>query len=162
MSLDALKRLCEAYPGGVAAVAQRLGKHPGTLRNELCPPLGGSAKLGWLDALSIMQMGRQVGLPQALAPLDLVEMDFGRMAVALPEAAEGVDAGFVERVAAVAQEFGRFMADVAASAVDGQISDNELKRATAECADLMGALQQLMALLASMNERCKPALRQAA
>lgn len=156
MALDTIKRLAEAYPGGVAALAQRLGKHPGTLYNELCPREGSSAKLGLADALSVMDFARQARMAEALAPLDLIELRYGRMAIPLPTGEELDDECLLRAVSAVALEFGQFAAEVATSAADGRISDNELKRVRHEAAELSAALQRVLLRLAELNAASKP------
>jgi hypothetical protein len=156
MTLDALKRLVRAYPGGTEAVAQRLGKHPGTLRSELQPPAGSSAKLGWLDAVDIMAMARQVGMPEALTPLDLLEAEFGRVFIkALDHADDGE--GLMRGVAGAAEAFGQLVSELATSAADGTITDNELGQIRTKASALLGGVHRLLAHVGDLNARGKPA-----
>lgn len=156
MSLDTMHRLAKAYPGGIEVLAERLGKRVKTFRAELLPPVGSTAKLGWLDAISIMEMSRQVGAPLALTPLDMVEADFGRMAIELPSAEVGDD--LMCKVALASEEFAKLMAEVASDAGGGQVSDNALKRIRGASQSLFADVQALLRVVAEMNVAGKPAL----
>lgn len=156
MSLDALDNLARQYPGGIAALAVRMNKHPGTLRSELQPPPGSTAKLGYVDAIRIMSMCRQVGMPAALTPLDMVEESFDRVAIAMPRG--NVEHGELAKcLAEASQEFAALMGEVAQDLEDSRISDNELKRIRAKGQALMGGIGELLRVVGEMNAASKPA-----
>ena len=56
----------------------------------------------------------------------------------------------------MAKEFGDVMAEVAASASDGTISDNELARVHRQWGELMNAGNRVLKQLAAMNAAGKP------
>lgn len=158
MSLDALANLARIYPGGVPALAQRLGKHPGTLRAELSPPGGSTAKLGWLDALRIMQMCLQVGMPAALTPLDMAEGEFERVAIDMPRTGEAGDE-LLKRLAVASEEFSALMAEIAHDVSGGSVNDNQLRRIRAKGQELFGGLHALLRAVGELNAAAKPAQR---
>lgn len=161
-SLVEMNVLARSYPGGIAALAQLLGKAPGTLRAELQPPVGSTAKLGWLDGLALMSCFRQVHMPTALTPLDIVEAEFGRLAVQLP-AVDGVAAeGLLPHVSRLAKEFSDVLAEVSVTTADGQVNDRELAAFDAQAAELITAVQGMRSHLAKLNRDAKPAHLRAA
>jgi len=157
MILDAFQRLAQAYPGGVAAVAQRLDKHPGTLRHELCPPAGSSAKLGVEDALQIMRLCQQLGMPGALVPLDKIEAEFDRHAVPLMVPRNDLEADLAVDLAKLALRVGQLAEEVAEDARDGEINANELRRIEANGEALLVAAHTLLAHCRAKHEASKPA-----
>ena len=62
--LDSVRRAVRHYPGGLDAVALRLGKSPSTLEKEL--RAAPQYKLGAMDAAEIAAMCTQLGTPHAL------------------------------------------------------------------------------------------------
>lgn len=155
-SLDVIDRNVRGFPGGVPAMAIRLGKHQGTLRSELKPPVGSVAKLGWLDALQVMDLCHQVGMRDAYAPLDVVERERGRVFISTIPIVDGVaQEGLAARVARLAKEFSDFMSEVAMTSADGVVSDNELTRARVEGVQLVAEVQHMLATLEGMNDASK-------
>ncbi len=153
---DALDGLIRAYPGGYEAIAQRLGKHPSTLRNEVHPPLGSSAKLGWDTAMQVMGMCQQVGLPAALAPLDAAELAFGRTAMWLPDRAE-MEPGAFEALEASATAFARMVGAFSAAVADGRVTAHE-RRDVEQCGlTLIARVQAIVAYAAAQHAAAMPA-----
>jgi hypothetical protein len=159
---DALDRLCKRYPGGIAAMAVRLGKRDKTLRAELKPPVGSTAKLGLDEAVEIMRNCQQLGMPDALAPLDLLEAEFGRHAIALPELAQLKDGDLVRHTHRLTGEFSDVLLAVAEAGRDNKITDHELRDAEAQFAELIAAGHQVLERMRAMNAKAKPAHLRAA
>jgi hypothetical protein len=155
--LDAFDRLCKHYPGGIAAMALRLGKREGTLRAELKPPVGSTAKLGYDDAVEIMRNCQQLGMPDALAPLDLLEAEFGRQAIPLPELAQLGDADLVRHTHRLTSEFSDVLMAVAAAGDADGVTDNDLRNAEAQFGELIAAGHQVLERMRRMNAEGKPA-----
>jgi hypothetical protein len=155
--VDQLDRLCKRYPGGIAVMAVRLGKREGTLRAELKPPVGSTAKLGFDEAVEIMRNCRQVGMPDALAPLDLLEAEFGRQAIALPTTAQLGDVDLVRHTHKLTREFSDVLMVVATAGADQVITDNELREAESQFGELIAAGHQVLERMRAMNAEAKPA-----
>jgi hypothetical protein len=159
--IDHFDRLCKRYPGGIAAMALRLGKRDGTLRAELKPPVGATAKLGLDDAVEIMRNCRQVGMPDALAPMDLIEAEFGRQAIHLPELAQLDDADLVRHTHRLTSEFSDVLMAVAAAGDKDGCSDRDLHNAEVQFAEMIAAGHQVLERMRRMNAEAKPAHLQA-
>lgn len=155
--LDEVRRVAHAYPGSLQALALRMSKRAGSLRAELLPPLGSTAKLGLLDAVEIMALGQAVGVPQALQPLDVIEAQFGRMAVPLPSAETMPIGGLPERVTCMISEFADVLTEITSASSDGRVTANELKRVRREVAEHIAALQATVAYMQQLHEGGKPA-----
>lgn len=151
--LDAAFHAVHDHPGGAAALAGRMNKHPGTLCHELTAT--GTAKLGLVDALKLSH------LTGSRAILNAFATELGCLVLPLPAHQAGVDT-FMQ-VADTAREFAEFITSVATAASDGKISANELAQVDRELGEMIAAAQDVRATLAAMHEAGKPAhLRRAA
>ena len=155
--MDELRRVAQAYPGGQPALALRMCKRPASLRAELLPPVGSTAKLGLLDAVEIMALAQSAGVPQALQPLDVIEAQFGRMAVPLPSADTMPIGGLPERVTRMISEFADVLTEITSASSDGRVTANELKKVRREVAEHIAALQATVAYMQQLHEGGKPA-----
>lgn len=146
--LDAAHRLGREFPGGVPALAQRLGVPANTLYGELNPnhPTG---KLGVQRLMAMMAMSGDY------RPLHAMCDELGHVALALPagDQAQPTVAG----VAQLTGDFARLLQELASDMSDGQISDNELKRIEAEWLEMQAHGSALMAHLRHLNRSGKPA-----
>lgn len=142
--LDAAALTVRNYPGGVDAIAARLGKKPGTLRHEVRPPKGATAKLGLLDAIDMVEMSDDWTI------INAIMARAGGIALRLPQTGE-IDSLTGQRMARVAKEFADLMAEVADCAADGRITPNEFKRINAEWAELVAEGQRLLAFLQQLQ-----------
>jgi hypothetical protein len=161
--IDAFDRLAKAYKGGgIAGMALKMGMRAGTLRAALKPPEGSTAKLGFDEAIEIMRNCQQIGMADALAPLDLLELEFSRQAVPLPEG----DIECVESAARANARMSREFADVlevsADALADGKVSTNEFQAFDRQAAEMVAALQNMRRCMRAMCEQSKPAHLRAA
>lgn len=145
--LDAVRRMGRGYPGGLQAVALRLGKSYSTLDKEIRGAPG--FKLGLQDAQDIMEMCHDVRAPGAGEMLALQAQSVGYVLIPMPE---------TERSAMTLESLGRLMRETAelVSAVtqadaDGQVCDNELKDCIARWGHLVAAGHRLMEDLKAQN-----------
>lgn len=143
--LDAAYRTVHGYPGGSVSLAPRLGKRPATLSHEVRPPAGSLAKLGLLDAITIMEFAGDLGIMHAMASR------MGGMFIHLQPSAD-LDGDAGNRVGRVAQEFAELMAEVLGDASDGVITANELRRIQAAWGELMAEGQQMLAYFQAQHE----------
>ena len=147
--LDSVRRAVRHYPGGLEAVALRLGKSPSTLEKEL--RAAPQYKLGAMDAAEIAAMCTQLGTPHALDyPTRLAE-HCGATLLPLPQGLQpdSITAG---AVAGLMRELADVVGAVAAADSDGEISANELKVIQLQWAELVGSGQQLMLALEAKHE----------
>lgn len=147
--LDSVRRAVRHYPGGLDAVALRLGKSPSTLEKEL--RAAPQYKLGAMDAAEIAAMCTQLGTPHALDyPTRLAE-HCGATLLPLPQGLQpdSITAG---AVAGLMRELADVVGAVAAADADGEISANELKAIQLQWAELVGSGQQLMLALEAKHE----------
>lgn len=143
--LDAAYRTVHGYPGGAVSLAPRLGKRPATLSHEVRVPVGSTAKLGLLDAITIMEFANDMSIMHAMAAR------MGGMFISLrSELDQEGDAG--TRVGRVAQEFAELMAEVLADTADGVITSNELRRIQAAWGELMAEGQKMLAHCQALHE----------
>lgn len=156
--IDAAAKVCSDYPGGNAAMAQRLGVSVHTLRHMLNPGDGSTAKLGVEQLMRICEVASSAGVAGAWAPLDAMELQAGRMAVPLPDGtAVGADA--LGHVTGLAEEFAGLMSSFSAAVADGRVTANELDRVRDEAMQLIGEVQSLLMYAAVAHAQSKPVER---
>lgn len=143
--LDAAYRTVHGYPGGAVSLAPRMGKRPATLSHEVRTPVGSTAKLGLLDAITIMEFSGDLAIMHAMASR------MGGMFIPLKASADA-DGDVSNRVGRVAQEFAELMAEVLGNAADGVITANELRRIQACWGELMAEGQHMLAHCQALHE----------
>lgn len=149
-TLDAALQLARSYPGGIAAMALRLGKSESTLRKELTGSDG--YKLGALDLEAMTMHSVSVRQPNALVAAGISASNYGCMLIPLPDADKFADSADVMfGLADMAHEFSDLCHEVSQDIKDGKITDNELKRIDRETGALIASLHRLRERLAEMN-----------
>lgn len=150
--LDSVRRAVRHYPGGLEAVAARLGKSPSTLEKEL--RAAPQYKLGAVDAAEIAAMCSELHTPHALDyPTRLAEQ-VGATLLPIPHGLEP-DSITAAAVAELMRELADVVSSVAAAEADNEISANELKTICRQWAELVGSGQQLMLALEAKHEKSK-------
>ena len=149
--LDSVRCAVRHYPGGVDAVAQRLGKSPSTLEKEL--RAAPQYKLGAVDAAEIAAMCVEVGSDHAVDYPSRVAEAVGGMLVLLPQGQLSGDAVTGQALAQLMREFADLVSAAAAADADGQISTNEIQDVRTKWAALVADGQSLMRHLAAKHER---------
>lgn len=146
---DALYRAAHQYPGGLEALALRMGISSSSLAHKVSPTYPG-AHCSPQEMAAIMEFTDDHGALQALA---------GRMRyMLLPMVPEGeIDGQFAQRLAGTVKEFSEFITEISQDLADGRVTDNELKRIERELADLTREASALYALAARVNRDAKPA-----
>jgi hypothetical protein len=136
-SLTAAFHVAHDYPGGVAAIAQVLGKAAGTLHHELHPPLGASAKLGLKDAIKITLLAKNFRILYAFAD------ECGHVCFPRPDLAGAVDTttqGVLDRATVVLRETAEAIQAVSLALVDGDVTPNEQLKVERECMEAIAAI----------------------
>lgn len=144
---DAVRRMVRNYPGGMKALADRLGKSDSTLDKEIRGASG--FKLGLQDVHDIAVMCTDVGTPNALELLSLMAHAQGQTLLPLPVADDKPLT--LERLGKLMHECGDLVATVTAAKADGKVCDNELRACFGKWAQVVGAGQALMQGLKAKN-----------
>ncbi|MEY2686585.1 MAG: hypothetical protein RL375_783 [Pseudomonadota bacterium] len=151
---DALYRAAHNYPGGLEALAMRMGISASSLAHKVSPNYPG-AHCSPTEVVMIMEFTSDHSALQAMA---------GRMRyMLLPMVPDGeMDGEFAQRLAGSVKEFGEFIAEISSDLSDGRVTDNELKRIERELAEMQSATAALYALAARLNRDAKPSHLRAA
>lgn len=149
--LDAARLTAEDYPGGVPAMALRLGKSWESLRKEMSPPDGSTAKLGLLDALRMMTRSGDYRIA------DAIEAELGRFALPLPVLDNAVpNDALADHFVHISKEFGEVLQETAVRAADGDISDNDVAAVEEQWGQLMAAGSAMLKHLVALNAQRRP------
>ena len=154
--MDAARLVARDYPGGIEAVAGRLGKAATSLRHELDPGYR-TAKFGLADAVLLTELTREMAGGPDLRIVTAFAAEVGAMLIPLPEFAGG--AGDMAAMTDAVREFGEFgeyVARVGESLADGRVTDNELADTERELGQMVQAAQKLQAMLRARNQAAKP------
>ncbi|MCZ3088990.1 hypothetical protein NYZ05_19120, partial [Acinetobacter baumannii] len=125
---DCLYTAARSYPGGVEALAQRLGMSAGVLYKKLSPGVT-SHHLSFEEATIIMDLCNTVSVPDALSALEAQAFRLGKICIDIP-AADGGDIDVEEIQRLVFKTMAQLGDAVAASTdalVDGQLSEQEMR-----------------------------------
>lgn len=142
--MEAAKAMAMGATGGVDKLGAWLGKRPGVFRAEVTYLRPGStAKLGLVDAMRAM---RRTGDLQLLHAINL---EFGQLAIPLPESARDMPSSVC--VVALAKEFGELVSVYAEAVADSRVTNNEFAAVTQAWGELMVAGQALMGEVAAKN-----------
>jgi len=146
--LDAAYHLVRAYPGGAQSLAPRMSKNPNTLNHEVAGD--GTAKFGLVDAVAATQLSKNFVILHAFAE------QCDHMCLPLPRVDAPVTSSVIAALGLSSQRFAALCAEVCASMVDGNISDNEWDRIERERAGLMSELSMLAGAIRALNSAGKP------
>lgn len=138
---DALYHLAHDYPGGVPALAQRMGMSPNSLAH----------KVSLTQRTHHASPGELVKL-QAIAgdarPLHAMAAELGYVAIAVtPKAGGGTS---LQDVTRLVREFAELLGAVTEAAEDASITANEMRRVEAEAGDVMAAIDGCLMTLRAM------------
>ena len=151
---DAALLLARRYPGGIEAVASRMGKKADTLRKELTGIDG--YKWGVDEEELLVHLCHSAKVADPLSPLTASLLNFGAVVLLLPETSDS-DSPTFRCLAEAAQEFGSFMASAADALADGKVSANEMRNVEREFGELVSKGQHCLARMAAIHDAGKPA-----
>lgn len=149
--LDSLRLAARNYPGGLEAVALRLGKSEHTLDKELrrAPQF----KMGADDAAEIAAMCMEVGSPHAADYPTRVAEAVGGTLFLLPTGPHALrDELTTEGLAKLMREFSDVVSSAAKADADGEISSNEMADVQKQWAELIASGQTFMRHLEAKHE----------
>lgn len=149
--LDSVRRAVRHYPGGVDAVAARLGKSRSTLEKELrgAPQF----KLGAVDAAEIAAMCVEHGSPFGMEYPTRIAEAVGATLLVLPRGTDVPDGVTAQTLASLVREFADVVTSATLADADGEISRNELLNVERQWAELVAAGQGLMRHLDAKHQR---------
>ncbi|MDM0086765.1 MULTISPECIES: phage regulatory CII family protein [unclassified Variovorax] len=153
--LDTVRRMARSYPGGVDAVALRLGKSPSTLEKELRGAPG--YKLGAEDALEISRFCVELKTDDCLSYAQLVAMGTEATLVPLPTGAPGSVKVCMRAVSQASKEACDMLGEASASLDDDYVNDNELRRIDGACMELVTSVLTMRRVMAENNLAGPPA-----
>ena len=148
--LDSVRRAVRHYPGGVDAVAARLGKSPSTLEKEL--RAAPQYKLGAVDAAEIAAMCVEQGSDYGLEYPTRIAEAVGATLLVLPRGTDVPDGITAQVLAALVREFADVVTSATLADADGEISRNELLAVERQWAELVAAGQGLMRHLGAKHQ----------
>lgn len=145
--LDACYKLAKSYPGGVNAIAARMGKGAGVLQKKLAGRV--ESHLLTLDEFSsIVDLCDGARCPDALLPLHALCWRHGGAFLQLPDAESMEDEQFLLAVINTAREQGDVIRRIQeALANDGRISQDELESIEREVEESISAQATLLEMV---------------
>lgn len=149
--LDSVRRAVRHYPGGLDAVAVRLGKSGSTLDKELRGATG--YKLGAVDAAEIAAMCVEHGGDFGLEYPTRIAEAVGATLLVLPRGTDVPDGVTAQTLASLVREFSDVVSSATLADADGEISRNELLNVERQWAELVAAGQGLMRHLDAKHQR---------
>lgn len=145
--LDAAYLTAHDYPGGIAALAVRIGAKNASVLSHKLNPNNQDNHLTVSDLMVIMVM---TGDHRALHAACL---SLGYMALPLPESTDDATA---DSITDTVKEFSEFLQSVTAALADKKITKTELRTVRKELSDLVSASSRLESILASMEAKQRP------
>jgi len=143
---DALYSAARAYPGGVEALAQRMGKSANVLRNKLRPGIA-SHHVNFEELSEIIELCEEARVPEALLPLFALNARHGLVAFALPSVDALTDEDLTQTVCKSMKKFGDLAAGVSAAMLDRIVTTNEMDGIEKDFQQVMAAVGEWRARL---------------
>lgn len=137
---DAAYHLAHDFPGGVPALAVRMGMSANTLQHKVSLT-NTTHHLTLREAVAVQHISKDKRIVQAMAAaLGGVYLDMG------------CDASHttMEQVMHMAKEFGEVLGAVNDAVADGRVTSNEMQHCERQAAELIGALNGVLTSIRSM------------
>ena len=143
---DAIYHASHNYPGGIPALAVRMGANAGTLQNKVNPNFA-TAHVTLRDLEAIVTFTQSPLPAAALAALCGCEV----LPVALPSGADDMEV--LESVTRLAKEFGDVCRSVQQAVADGHVTRREINQVERQAQELRGAIRAVECLIRSRHDR---------
>lgn len=143
-TLDAAYLTAHEYPGGVNALAARMGKNPTVLRHKLNP----NDSTNYLTVSDLMTIMVMTGDHRALHAACL---ELGYMALPLPR--QTADEPTAEALTDTCKEFADYLQSVTGALSDNKVTAIELCRVRKELGEMVAAAGRLEAILAAKESK---------
>jgi hypothetical protein len=136
---DALYLKARAYPGGIEALAQRMGKTPAVLYNKLRPGIHTHA-VNFEEVSEILELCTDAGVDDPLHPLQAMNWRHGLVAFVLPNIECHSDEDLSQIILGVMQEAGEVAKVISDALRDRKINSEELDGIENEFQRLLSAV----------------------
>jgi hypothetical protein len=143
--LDAFYHTCHDYPGGIEALAPRVGVQAGVLRNKACTT-NTANKPTFAEALSVCEFTGDHRMVHAFADA------LGYVCVKVDQGVTAGDLAVLELVTKGLSAHGEVGAAVYSALADGRIERREMDAIEKAVYDTVRSMQELKARIASMAE----------
>ena len=143
--LDAFYHSCHDYPGGIEALAPRLGIQAGVLRNKACRT-NSQNKPTFAEARDICELTGDHRMLQAFAA------SLGYVCVKVDQDVTAGDMAVLELVTQSMSAHGNFGAAIHAALADGRVDKHELKAIGEAGFEMHRIVEEVVARLAAMAE----------
>ncbi len=143
--LDALYTCVSHYPGGVPAIAARMGIATRTLYSKLQKAID-THHLNYLEFIRILEYCEEAKVPKVDLVLDAIDWRFGRVSFKVP-IVQNVDSTLVNNLLHVMQEQGNLAKELESALGDNRISLREMAALEKRVQQATEAQIQLLELL---------------
>lgn len=140
---DAVHAVCHEYPGGVEALAPRIGRGAQVLRNKvgLDQVAPGSRRTHEATLADVSAINRATG---DLRVLQALAAEVGAVVMRLPDVPVCDDAALLELVLSCNREWGEVAAEISSALADGQITPREYDRINRETLESVSRQLELL------------------
>jgi hypothetical protein len=143
---DALYKVARSYPGGLEALALRMGISANVLRNKLAPTIA-SHYPSFEEVSAIIELCQQAGVPDALLPLHALLVRHGMAAFVVPQAEQIGSDDLSQTVCRVMSQVGAVAEAVSTALLDGIVTTAEADLIEREFEGALSALGEWRARL---------------
>jgi len=143
--LDALYTCASEYPGGIAAIAARLGVAARTLYSKLQKATD-THTLNYREFMRILDFCHEAKVKEVDLVLDAIDWRFGRVSFKVPTV-DGADGEIVSNLLNVMKEHGNLAKELEAALGDNRISQREMAALEKRVQQSTEAQIQLLELL---------------
>lgn len=144
--LDAAFHTAHDFPGGVHALAQRMGGVSPNVLNKKVDPRSDTHHLRLDESVKIQSITGDYRMLQAMA------FSLNHVAIPLPEVGDSGDMSMLDGFMDILKELGEFSKEFQTGWADGRISKDELDRIKLEAADVQGRFAMFVARITEISE----------
>jgi len=149
---DALYKISRAFPGGIDALALKLGISANVLRNKLAPGIA-SHYPSFEEVSMIIDLCQQAGVKEALLPLHAMLSRHGMAAFVVPEPDQVSSDDLSQTVCRVMSQVGNVAEAVSEALIDNVITQHEADLIEREFQGALTALGEWRARIRLHKER---------
>ncbi len=151
---DALYLIARKYPGGVEALAHRLGKSSDVLYNKLRPGVL-SHHTAFEEVSLILELAEEAGVADWALPLRAFCWRHRHIAIPLPACSETDDEQLTMLLCRTMKEIGDVADEISQATHDGHITERELERIEIQFTEATAALMALRERVRAKKDEAK-------
>lgn len=149
---DALYKVARSYPGGIDALAERLGMSVNVLRNKLAPGIS-SHYASFEEVSNIITLCQTAGVKDAALPLHALLARHGMAAFLVPEPEQISNDDLSQTVCRVMSQVGNVAEAVSEALLDNVITEREADLIEREFQGALAALGEWRARIRLHREK---------